>query len=126
MLYGVVDTLGREMGMAKVNVYGRLDGKCSLCEAAKEKLHLLGVKFTAYELSDFTKLHDGWRDDESVEVTATYNEIDTYPVIVIDGKGMSYSQAMKTLKALMPKAVPAEPVRMFEFQPVERELVAVG
>lgn len=105
----------------RVNVYGRLDGKCGLCESAKEKLTLMGIRFTALELSDYTTLHDGWRDDESVEVLACYNDIETYPVITLDGKAMSYPAAMKVLKALQPSR-PAAP-KPEKVRVEERELV---
>ena len=53
-----------------VNVYGRLDGSCDLCEAAKDKLKRMGVPFQSFELAEAITLHDGWRDDETVAVMA--------------------------------------------------------
>lgn len=84
--------------MIKVNVYGKLDGSCGLCEAAKSKLRLMEIPFQCFELADTVAPHDGWRDDESVEVMTVYSDIDTYPVITVNGKGMSYPEAMKALK----------------------------
>ena len=110
----------------RVNVYGKLDGSCKLCEAAKDKLKMLNVKFTSFELSHYAALHDGWRSDESVEVLACYSDINTYPVITINGKAMSYPEAIKRLKSnVAPKpAKAAAPVRVAE--PVEEgDLVAV-
>ena len=112
--------------MLKINVYGKLDGSCGLCEAAKSKLRLMEVPFQCLELEDAIKPHDGWREDETVEVMACYSDIDTYPVITINGKAMSYPEAMKKLKQLAPSkpSVKAEPV--FSFVPaqvLESELV---
>lgn len=91
-----------------INVYGKLKEHCGLCEAAKAKLKLMGVSFDSFEISEFTTLHEGWREDDTVEVMAAYSDVDTLPIITIDGRGMSYPAAMKQLKALKPSRPVAE------------------
>ena len=110
-----------------VNVYGKLDGSCGLCEAAKDKLMKMEIPFKSFELSDMVAYHDGWRDDESVEVLACYSDIDTFPVITIDGKAMSYPEAMRKLKRLKPSKRTPVVVDFAEAVSIpEEELVAVG
>jgi len=104
-----------------VNVYGKLDGSCGLCESAKDKLSRMGVPFSCFELADYTEFHEGWRNDESVQVLACYSDIDTFPVITVDGKAMSYPEAMKLIKRIQ------KPRPVVHMQPVlEEELAAVG
>jgi len=110
----------------QVNVYGKLDGTCDKCEAAKAKLNRLGIAFESFELSDAIVLHDGWREDETVQVMATYSDIQTYPVIAIDGKALSYPEAMKFLKPhRKPKAAVHQPMLNMKLQE-EQVLSATG
>lgn len=88
----------------KVNVYGKKD--CGLCEAAKSKLRMMEIRFGVFDIAETVQYHEGWREDESVEVTACYNDIDTLPVVTVDGKAMSYPAAMKLLKSVKPVAAP--------------------
>ena len=112
--------------MMTVGVYGKK--ACGLCEAAKEKLQLLGISFKEYEIAETLQWHEGWRDDDSVEVQACHSDIDALPVITVNRKAMSYPQAMKLLKSLMPSKPLAQPkpAEVFTLQPVrvEQELVA--
>jgi len=108
--------------MQVVNVYGKLDGSCSLCESAKDKLKRLGVPFQSFELEDAVAPHDGRRNDETVQVMATYSDIATYPVITVDGDAMSYPEAMKLLKRKPKVQVVQLPV--LETPQVERTLLA--
>jgi glutaredoxin len=105
-----------------VNLYGKKD--CGLCESAKDKLKKLEVNFQVFELTKFTEHHEGWRDDESVEVLACYSDIATLPVIAVDGKAMNYPTAMKLLKEAL-KAKPMEKVLRLP-QPEEELAMAVG
>jgi hypothetical protein len=115
--------------MTQVNVYGKISQHCGLCEAAKEKLRLMGISFKSFEIAEILQWHEGWRNDESVEVQACYADIDTMPVITVDGKAYSYPAAMKVLRALKPCKPVETPTLVMDFVPVyaeEGELVAVG
>jgi glutaredoxin len=79
-----------------VKVYGKPG--CGLCEAAKDKLKIMGLKYEALNLSDFTELHDGWREDRSCEVLAAYMLIDKLPLVQINDQYMDYPSAMRQLK----------------------------
>jgi glutaredoxin len=79
-----------------VKVYGKTG--CGLCEAAKEKLKRMGLRYEALNLGDFTELHDGWRDDNSCEVLAAYMLLDKMPILEINGQYMDYPSAMRQLK----------------------------
>ena len=82
-----------------IEVYSRAG--CGVCEAAKAKLDLMGFEYRNHELSPLIDLHDGWRDDGSVEVLAAYASIDNrLPVIRIDEGFHDYSGAMRRLKTL--------------------------
>ena len=75
---------------------------CSICEAAKQKLEKMEKKYEVKELAEGMALHDEWRTDGSVEVTAFARLIETdhipLPIIQIDGRSFRYSEAMKFLK----------------------------
>ena len=109
-----------------VNVYGRLDGSCDLCEAAKDKLKRMGVPFQSFELAEAITLHDGWRDDETVAVMACYSHYDTYPIIVVDGVAVGYPQAMKLLKRSRPKVVKKSELAFPVAQEVMEESLALA
>ena len=83
-----------------IKVYGKAG--CGLCEAAKDKLKKLGLKHEVLNLSDFTELHDGWREDNSCEVLAAYTLIEKLPVVQINGQYMDYPSAMRQLKNRAP------------------------
>jgi glutaredoxin len=80
-----------------IKIYGKPG--CGKCNAAKEKLKLLGLEFKSCNLSDFVVWHENWRNDESVAVLAFYSEHNhQIPIISVDGKLYLYSEAMKVLK----------------------------
>ena len=83
-----------------IKVYGKPG--CGLCEAAKDKLKKMGLMYEALNLSDFTELHDGWREDNSCDVLAAYMLIDKLPVVEINGQYMDYPSAMRQLKGRAP------------------------
>lgn len=83
-----------------IKVYGKAG--CGLCDAAKDKLKRMGLKYEALTLSDFTDLHDGWREDNSCEVLAAHMLIDKLPVLEINGQYMDYPSAMRQLKNRAP------------------------
>ena len=83
--------------MRDVIVYGKKG--CGLCEAAKDKLKKMGLPFESKILADFLTPEQWAKTPEAVrEVQACYADIETLPVIVIDGQAMGYPAAMKTLK----------------------------
>lgn len=87
------------MGDLRVQVYGK-EG-CRLCDAAKEKLLLMGVSFTTHELGQYIEHHEGWREDESVDLLAAYSMMDgTMPLIRIGGEYHDYPSAIRRLKEL--------------------------
>jgi glutaredoxin len=79
-----------------IKVYGKAG--CGLCDAAKQKLSMLGLEYQALNLADFTELHEGWRTDRSCEILAAYRLIDKMPVVEIDGDYHDYPTAMRLLK----------------------------
>jgi len=81
-----------------IKVYGKVG--CGLCESAVDKLERMGFAYEKLTLSDYTEYHEGWREDNSVAVLAKYTEIQTMPIITIDGHPMKYSEAMKLLKGV--------------------------
>ena len=95
-----------------IKVYGK--SGCGLCEAAKDKLRKMGFEFESCDLPSTVKFHEGWRSDDAVEVLATYTDIGTMPVIVVDGEAMSYPESMRLLKKSKPAA---EPLRLPTRQP---------
>lgn len=89
----------KPVSLPKIKVYGKPG--CGLCEAAKQKLGMLGLEFQAFNLSDFTEFHEGWREDRSCEILAAYRVIDKMPVVEIDGEYHDYPTAMRQLKERM-------------------------
>ena len=82
-----------------VQVYGK-DG-CKLCDAAKEKLVLLGVDFTSHDVARHIEHHEGWREDESVELLAAFSMMDgKIPLIKIGSEYHDYPSAIRRLKEL--------------------------
>jgi glutaredoxin len=79
-----------------IKIYGKPG--CGKCEAAKKKLELLGLEFEVKTLADFTKFHDGWQSDSSVEVLAAWSYFNDMPLLKIDGAFYSYAGAIKKLK----------------------------
>ena len=79
-----------------IRVYGKVG--CGLCIAAKQKLAKLNKPYEDCELEHFTKHHEGWREDGSVEVLAAYSEKKAMPLIQIDGVFYDYPGAMSKLK----------------------------
>jgi len=90
----------------RIRVYGKVG--CQMCDAAKAKLDMLVLE---YEFIDSEKLklhelHDGWRDDESVDFTAAYEMYfpNSLPLIRFgEGEFLCYTEAMKEAKQLVAK-----------------------
>jgi glutaredoxin len=90
-----------------VIVYGR--EQCKLCVAAKDKLQMMEVPFRFELIDTYIAYHEGWREDHSVEILATYRLHETLPVIKIDGLFLSYPLAIKHLKT---KLVQPKPIQL--------------
>ena len=79
-------------------VYGK-DG-CKKCDAAKDKIRLLGFEYQYRDLSTSVQLHPGWREDGTVELMTAHAILDTMPLISINRIILDYPLAMRTLKAM--------------------------
>ena len=80
-----------------VNIYSK-DG-CKICESAKEKLKIMGIRYTTHDLQEVLQGKEGWREDGSALILATYAFADAVPpVIEIDGQYYDYPGAMRKLK----------------------------
>ena len=74
---------------------------CKLCKAAKDKLAMMGADFKTFELASAVTLHEGWREDDTVEIMAGYAMIgNRLPLIRIEGEFHSYPSAMRRLKGV--------------------------
>ena len=88
-------------------VYGR--EKCGICESAADKLKLLNIPFKKEDIDKFIEVHEGWQNDDSIEVlTAMCKQNKNIPVIKLDlGNGeikyTSYPEAMAILKERLGK-----------------------
>lgn len=111
----------------RIRVYGKPG--CEVCVAAKQKLELLGLsyEFIDSEAMKLHELHEGWRNDESINFTAAYEFYfpNSLPLLRFgEGDFVSYSEGMKLAKQLAvarPKAVVIEPV-IINFAPAELAL----
>ncbi len=74
-------------------VYGKKN--CGLCEAAKEKLGRLGVRFVFVDLES---PGEHWRTSGATDAMAMYQQINTLPIIRLSGRFVTYPEAMKSLK----------------------------
>ncbi len=87
------------MGELLVQVYGK--ESCGKCAKAKQALRRMRVPFTAHDLPKAVEHHDGWREDDSVDLLAAYWMIEgDMPVIKIGSEYHGYSSAIKRLKEL--------------------------
>ena len=88
--------------MLSISVYGK--DNCGKCEAAKEKIKKLGYEYEVKDLDYYMNYHQGWRDDESLDLQAwawDNAEPDApVPAILINREWFTYPQAMKYLKGL--------------------------
>lgn len=84
---------------------------CGKCQAAKEKIRLMNLSYEEHDIEYHTTLHEGWRQDGSVEILSAYTDMDTLPLIRINGQFHDYSGAMRVLKEGLRAAattIPAE------------------
>ena len=82
----------------QIAIYGKAG--CKKCLAAKNKLEIMGLPFSSYDLFDYPP---DWRDKGLSMAMAEYQLTDTLPVIRIDDQYMGYPPAMKILKKSKPR-----------------------
>jgi len=71
---------------------------CGKCEAAKNKLKMMGMNYTEHDLEYHISLHDGWRQDGSADVMAAHTMLDTLPIFRVNDEFHDYPSAMKKIK----------------------------
>lgn len=81
----------------KIELFGRQD--CGLCAGAEDKLKRMGFEYDKLDIERIMALHDGWRDDGSINVMSLHCLINRkIPMILIDGTPYEYTKAMRFLK----------------------------
>jgi len=82
-----------------VVMYGKKG--CDRCDRAKEKLVRMGVAYEYVDATEMMEPHDGWRDNESVELLAAYYLYYSLPLFRFDDEPIvDYSAAMAKCKRL--------------------------
>lgn len=71
---------------------------CGKCDAAKNKLKLMGLPYTEHNLEYYVNLHEGWRSDGSADVMAAHTMLDTLPIFRLNDEFHDYPSAMRKLK----------------------------
>lgn len=71
---------------------------CGKCDAAKNKLKMMGLDFNEHNLEYYVNLHEGWRHDGSADVMAAHTMLDTLPIFRLDDEFHDYPTAMRKLK----------------------------
>lgn len=78
---------------------------CGVCQSAKDKLQRLGIEYEELDIEYFTDVHEGWRDDGTVDVLACHAWLGMkIPMIMIDGSPYDYPGAIARLKNAATKA----------------------
>lgn len=81
----------------KIELFGKKD--CGLCAGAEKKLQLMGFEYDKLDIDSVMALHDGWRNDGSINVMSLHCLINRkIPMILIDGVPYEYTKAMRFLK----------------------------
>ena len=81
----------------QATVFGKAD--CEICQAATQKLTLLGIPNDKEEINRFLVPHEGWRTDGSAEIMSAYDMFDQkLPVIRLNGEFFDYPGAMRRAK----------------------------
>ena len=74
---------------------------CEKCDSAKKNIKLMGFEFEEHSALYHGELHNGWKENNSVDFKSlsvmTEGQL---PIIDIDGRCYSYSEAMLKLKEL--------------------------
>ncbi len=81
-----------------VTVYSKQG--CGVCDAAKDKLRRFGVDHEERDVEALLTLHEGWRGDESVDLSAASAMLEgAVPILRVDGEYLTYPAAMRALKS---------------------------
>lgn len=80
---------------------------CGKCNAAKEKLKLMGFDYTEHNVEYHVEFHDGWRQDGSADVMAAHTLLGgSLPIFRLGEEFHDYPTAMRKLKDMkQPAAV---------------------
>jgi len=75
---------------------------CKLCDAAKEKLEMLGAPYRLVDLQECAKsiIPEDWREINLAGAQACYEITETLPWLNVNGKIVSYPEAMKILRGV--------------------------
>jgi len=93
---------GDSQGGAQVTIEVYSKHGCGICKSAKDKLDMMGLNYEVRDVEIYTQPHDGWRNDNSVDVLVAYTLNDhRLPLIQIDGKYHDYPSAMRCLKNVL-------------------------
>jgi len=85
--------------LGTVIVYGRED--CGVCKAAVEKLRAMGVPHRKVGIGERLEYHEGWKTDDSIEVSSAYYALDGHlPIVLVAGEYLDYPRAMRRVKEL--------------------------
>jgi len=79
-----------------IKVYSKPN--CKKCESAKKKLELMGLSYEEHSIDYHTTVHKNWRHDRTAEIMGAQSQIDSLPMLEIDGQFYDYPGAMKKLK----------------------------
>lgn len=89
--------LKREEEEVQVVVYSK--SGCGICKKAKEKLQLMGLSYVEKDLQRLIAPHNGWENDEAVELLAAYAYLgNRLPVLKINDEYHDYPSAMRRLR----------------------------
>jgi len=83
--------------MIEICIYGKPN--CQFCDNAKDKLDLMGMPFTFYNLDSIEE----WKGRGKPAAMAEYALTDKLPIIKIEGRHYTYTKAMKVLKSMEKK-----------------------
>lgn len=82
-----------------VVVFGKKN--CPNCEEFKDFLSESKVPFRDQSVEYHTEYHDGWREDESVDVVAAYHLIEDLPVVKVGNQYLTSDAARDTIQKAM-------------------------
>lgn len=86
--------------MLKIDIWGR--DNCDVCKRFIKRVMDMGFSYILHNIDHYIVLHDGWRNDQSVEVLAAMHCLgNSYPpVVAIDSKFMTFAGALNFLKGV--------------------------
>jgi hypothetical protein len=86
--------------MVDIVIWGR--DKCGICDRFIKRVVDMGFQCVKHNIDNYITLHDGWRNDQSVEIlVAMHCYGNGYPPVVkINEKFMTFSGAINFLKGV--------------------------